>query len=167
MHDFEVFRIASGETIDDMFSRFSDVINSLRALGKCFSDFELINKILRSLSKRWDPKVTTIQESKNLNDFSLEELIGSLLTYEMSFLEHFELDEHLNHLLKNRKDLELRTNECHLSDDSSDEDNKNFELRILNLNKFIKQKSKINNELERRKLPKMKKKRKEESNDKR
>ncbi|CAL9097919.1 unnamed protein product [Musa textilis] len=163
MHDFEVFRMAPSETIDDMFSCFSNVINSLKALGKCFSDFELISKILKSLPKRWDPKVTTIQEAKDLNNLSIEELIGSLMTYEMSLLEHFELDEHLNHLPKNRKDLELRTMKCHLSDDSSDEDNENFELQTLNFNKFIKQKSKIDNELKRRKRPKKKKACKEES----
>ena len=76
---------------------------------------------------------------------------------------HDEHNEHLNHLPKNRKDLELRTNEYHLSDNSSDEDNDELELRTLTLNKFIKQKSKMNNELERRKRPKKWKAPKDES----
>ena len=122
LHDFELFRMQPSETIGDMYTRFTDVVNSLRALGKCFSDFELVNKILRSLSKKWDSKVTAIQEAKNLNNLPLEELIGSLMTYEMVHNAHDEHVEH-NHLPKNRKDLELWTNECHLSDDSSDEDN--------------------------------------------
>ena len=122
LHDFELFRMQPSETIGDMYTRFTDVVNSLRALGKCFSDFELVNKILRSLSKKWDSKVTAIQEAKNLNNLPLEELIGSLMTYEMVHNAHDEHDEQ-NHLPKNRKDLELRTNEYHLSDDSSDEDN--------------------------------------------
>ncbi|CAL9075391.1 unnamed protein product, partial [Musa textilis] len=50
------------ETICDMYTRFMDVVNSLRVLGKSFSNFDLVSKILRSLPKRWDPKVTTIQE---------------------------------------------------------------------------------------------------------
>ncbi|CAL9093986.1 unnamed protein product [Musa textilis] len=141
-----------------MYTRFTDVVNSLKSLGKCFSNFKLTNKILRSLLKSWDAKVTAIQETKNLNDFSLEELIGSLMTYEMSFFEHLEHDEHMNHLLKNKKDLEHRTNECHLSDDSSDEDNDDIEHITMNVNKFIKQKLKSTNELERRKRPKKKKK---------
>ncbi|CAL9075101.1 unnamed protein product, partial [Musa textilis] len=73
----------------------------------------------------------------------------------MSFFEHLEHNEHMNHLLKNKKDLEHRTNECHLSDDSSDED---IEHITMNINKFIKQKLKSTNELERRKRPKKKKK---------
>ena len=52
LHDFELFQMQPSETIGDMYTCFMDVVNSLRALGKCFSDFELINKILRSLSKK-------------------------------------------------------------------------------------------------------------------
>ena len=193
LHDFELFRMQPSKTIGDMYTRFTDVVNSLRALGKCFLDFKLVNKILRSLSKKWDSKVTAIQEAKNLNNLPLEELIGSLMTYEMVHNAHDEHVEH-NHLPKNRKDLELWTNECHLSDDSSDqdndeqtnlpknrkdlelrtneyhlsddssdEDNEELELRTLNLNMFIKQKSKIDNELERRKRPKKRKATKDES----
>ena len=162
MHDFEFFRMKPSETIVDMYTRFTDIVNSLQALGKCFSNFELVSKVLRSLSKAWESKVTAIQETKDLNIFPLEELIGSLMTYEMVRNAHDEHNEHLNHLPKNRKDLELRTNEYHLSNDSSDDDNDELEFRTLNLNKFIKQKSKMNNELERRKRPK-KRKAKDES----
>ncbi|CAL9106787.1 unnamed protein product [Musa textilis] len=88
MHDFKLFRMTPRETIGDIYTRFTDVINSLKSLGKCFSNVELVNKILRSLKKRWDPKVMAIQETKNLNIFLLE--------------KH---DEHENHLPKNRKDL--------------------------------------------------------------
>ena len=105
-----------------MYTRFTDVVNNLRVLGKSFSNFDLVSKILRSLPKRWDPKITAIQETKDLNIFSLEELIGSLMIYEMMHNAHDEHDEQ-NHLPKNRKDLELRTNEYHLSDDSCNEDN--------------------------------------------
>ena len=93
LHDFELFRMQPSETIGDMYTRFTDVVNSLRALGKCFSDFEFVNKILHSLSKKWDSKVTAIQEAKTLNNLPLEELIGSLITYEMVHNAHDEHDE--------------------------------------------------------------------------
>ena len=107
------------ETVVDMYTHFTDVVNSLKALGKYFSNFELVNKILRSLPKSWDPKVMTIQETKDLNNFPLEELIGSLITYEMTCNAHEELE---NNLPKNRKDITLRTQEDHLKENSSDED---------------------------------------------
>ena len=117
LHDFELFHMKPSETVVDMYTRFTDVVNGLKSLGKSFSDFELVNKVLRSLSKTWDSKVTAIQESKNLNQFPLEELIGSLITYEMTCNAREELE---NHLRKNRKDLGLRTFEDHLSISSSD-----------------------------------------------
>ena len=51
MHEFEMFCIKPSETIVDMYTRFTNAVNSLKALGKCFSNFELVNKVLRSLSK--------------------------------------------------------------------------------------------------------------------
>jgi len=115
--DFELFHMKPSETVVDMYTRFTDVVNGLKSLGKSFSDFELVNKVLRSLSKTWDSKVTAIQESKNLNQFPLEELIGSLITYEMTCNAREELE---NHLPKNRKDLGHRTFEDHSSISSSD-----------------------------------------------
>ena len=66
-----------------------------------------------------DPKVTAIQEAKDLNNFPLEELIGSLMTYEMTCKAHEEQEDILP---KNRKDMALRTSEDHLRENSSDED---------------------------------------------
>ena len=53
MHDFEMFCMMPSETIVDMYTHFRDVINSLKGIGKCFSNLKLINKILRSLPKSW------------------------------------------------------------------------------------------------------------------
>ncbi len=51
MHSFELFRMKLSETINEMYTRFIDVVTGLKALGKCFSNLELVNKVLRSLSK--------------------------------------------------------------------------------------------------------------------
>ena len=53
MHDFEPFHMKPSEII--LYTHFTDIINSLKALDRSFSDFELVNKILRSLNKSWDP----------------------------------------------------------------------------------------------------------------
>ena len=62
IYDFELFYMKPSETIGDMYTRFTDVVNGLKALGRSFSDFELVNKILCYLNKSWDSKVTAIQE---------------------------------------------------------------------------------------------------------
>ena len=122
VHSYELFRMKPSESIGDMYTRFTDVINGLKALGKDFTNFELVTKILRSLPKSWDPKVTAIQEAKDLKTFPLEELIGSLMTYEMTCQAHDELE---NPLPKNRKDMALKSQEDHLKGTSSDEDSDN------------------------------------------
>jgi hypothetical protein len=55
------------------------------SLGKSISDVKLIRKILRSLPERFRIKVTTIEESKDLEEIKIEEMVGSLQTYEYSF----------------------------------------------------------------------------------
>jgi hypothetical protein len=47
------------------------------SLGKQISDVKLIQKILRSLPERFRIKVTTIEESKNLEEMKIKELVGS------------------------------------------------------------------------------------------
>jgi hypothetical protein len=58
--------------------------NSMASLGKIVSDVKLIHKILRSLLEHFRIKVTTIEESKDLKEMKIEELVGSLQTYELS-----------------------------------------------------------------------------------
>jgi len=54
------------------------------SLGKKVSDVKLIKKILSSLPEHFRIKVTTIEKSKDLDDMKIEELVGSLQTYEFS-----------------------------------------------------------------------------------
>ncbi|GAV71157.1 DUF4219 domain-containing protein/UBN2 domain-containing protein, partial [Cephalotus follicularis] len=72
------------DDIKSMFSRFTNIINALQALDKTYSNSEMVRKILRCLSRTWMPKVTAIEEAKNLNVLPLEDLLGSLMTHELS-----------------------------------------------------------------------------------
>lgn len=119
VHTYELFWMKPSETIVDMYTHCTNVVNSLKALGKYFLNFKLVNKILRSIPKSWDPKVMVIQEAKDLNKFPLEELIGSLMIYEITYSANEELE---NNLPKNKTDMTLRTHEDHLKENSSDED---------------------------------------------
>jgi hypothetical protein len=62
----------------------SDLRNSMVSLGKSILDVKLIQKILRYLPERLRINVTTIEESKDLEEMKIEELVGSLQTYELS-----------------------------------------------------------------------------------
>jgi hypothetical protein len=72
------------ETFGEFYSKMSDLRNSMVSLGKPVSDVILIRKILRSFPKRFRIKVTTIEERKDLEEMKIEELVGSLQTYELS-----------------------------------------------------------------------------------
>jgi hypothetical protein len=72
------------ETFGEFYSKMSDLRNSMVSLGKPISDVKLIRKILRSLPEHFRIKVTTIEERKDLEEMKIEELVGSLQTYELS-----------------------------------------------------------------------------------
>ncbi|GAV86281.1 zf-CCHC domain-containing protein/UBN2 domain-containing protein, partial [Cephalotus follicularis] len=55
-HEYELFMMQNDECISDMFTRFTTITNSLKNLGKSYSNQELVRKILRCLPKSWTPK---------------------------------------------------------------------------------------------------------------
>ncbi|GAV86616.1 UBN2 domain-containing protein, partial [Cephalotus follicularis] len=60
VHEYELFLMHDNECISDMFTRFTTIVNSLKNLGKSYSNQELVSKILRCLPRIWTPKVTAI-----------------------------------------------------------------------------------------------------------
>ena len=78
-----MFKMKPNESIVEMFTRFTDVVNGLEGLGKRVSEQDKVSKILRCLPPKWNSKTEAIEEAKNMKELPLEELIGSLMTYEM------------------------------------------------------------------------------------
>ena len=90
------------ESIVEMFSRFMVIMNELEALGKTYIEVEKIMKILKvSTTKKWEIKVTAIQEAKDLTKLPLEELIGSLMTHEINLNNHQRVKE-------NKKNIDFK-----------------------------------------------------------
>ena len=82
-HEYELFRMKTNESIQDMQKRFTHIVNHLASLGRTFQNEDLINKVLRCLSREWQPKVTAITESRDLSIMSLATLFGKLQEHEM------------------------------------------------------------------------------------
>ena len=78
------------ETIVEMIARFTDIVNGLEVLGKTYKESEKVMKILRSLPSKWHTEVTAIQEAKDLTKLPMEELIGSLMTYEINLIKKLQ-----------------------------------------------------------------------------
>jgi hypothetical protein len=81
---FEEIKMMEDETFGEFYTKMNDLRNLMVSLEKTVSDVKLIRKILRSLPERFKIKVTTIEESKGLEEMKIEELVGSLQTYELS-----------------------------------------------------------------------------------
>ena len=84
VHKYELFKIESTESITCMYTRFTDIVNNLKNLSKVHTDADLCRKILRSLPRTRDSKVIAIQEARDLSTLKVEELIGSLMTYDIN-----------------------------------------------------------------------------------
>ena len=50
-------------------------------LGETISELKIVRNVLKSLPKRFHAKITTIEESKDIDEIPLTELIGNLQTY--------------------------------------------------------------------------------------
>ncbi|XP_042486203.1 uncharacterized protein LOC122066468 [Macadamia integrifolia] len=84
---FESLKMSGGETTDQFMSKVNEIINSIRGLGEEVKDAVVVKKILRSLPDLYNPKVSAIKESKNLNTMKLDELHGTLIGYEMRMVK--------------------------------------------------------------------------------
>ena len=52
-HEYELFRMNTNENIQSMQKRFTHIVNHVASLGKTFPNEDLINKVLRCLSREW------------------------------------------------------------------------------------------------------------------
>ena len=52
-------------------------------MGEIYDQSKIVRKILRSLTENFRPKVTAIIESKDVDSILVDELVGSLQSYEL------------------------------------------------------------------------------------
>jgi len=71
-----------------MYPRFQTLVSELQILKKSYVASNHVSKILRNLPARWRPKVTAIEEAKDLNTLSVEDLISSLKVHEIGLNDH-------------------------------------------------------------------------------
>jgi hypothetical protein len=75
---FEEIKMLEEETFREFYTKIRDLRNSMVSLVKQISDVKLIRKILRSLLEHFKIKVITKEESKDLEEMNIKELVGSL-----------------------------------------------------------------------------------------
>ncbi|KAL6322426.1 hypothetical protein AAG906_008081 [Vitis piasezkii] len=85
--EFETLRMKPGESVSDYFSRTMAIINKMRIHGEKMEDVTVIEKILRSMTPKFNYVVCSIEESKDLDELSIDELQGSLLVHEQKIIQ--------------------------------------------------------------------------------
>jgi hypothetical protein len=80
---FEQLKMNEDETISKYFLRVEELVNAMKGLGEKFDDSLLVQKILRSMSDKFNPKVSAIEELNDLKTLSIDQLLGTLTAYEM------------------------------------------------------------------------------------
>ena len=83
--DFETLEMKPGESVIDYFSRVMSVANKMRNYGEDMQDVKVVEKILQSLTEKFNYIVCSIEESKNIDQLSIDELESSLIVHEQKF----------------------------------------------------------------------------------
>ena len=79
---FESIRMFDDETFDEFYAKLNDIVNFAFNLGEVYNQSKVVMKILRSLTQDFRPKVTAITESEDVDTIPVDELAGSLRSYE-------------------------------------------------------------------------------------
>ncbi|KAK2369181.1 gag-protease polyprotein [Trifolium repens] len=88
---FENLRMKEYECIHDFHLNILNLANSFDSLGEKIPEEKLVRKILRSLPRKFDMKVTVIEEAQDISSMKVDELIGSLQTFELYINERSEM----------------------------------------------------------------------------
>ena len=75
---FEEINMEEDESFDKFYAKLKDIVNSAFNLGETIPEPKIVRKVLRSLPERFHAKITTIEESKDIDKISLTELVGNL-----------------------------------------------------------------------------------------
>ena len=80
---FENIRMSDYEYFDEFYAKLNDIVNSAYNLGEIYDQPKIVREILRYLTEDFRPKVTAILESKDVDSIPIDELVGSLQSYEV------------------------------------------------------------------------------------
>ncbi|GJT85425.1 retrovirus-related pol polyprotein from transposon TNT 1-94 [Tanacetum coccineum] len=116
-----------------MVKRFNTII-SLKALDESFSSCNHVRKFLRALPTKWRPKVTAIEESKDLFTLPLDELIGNLKVYEVVLKKDLEISKNKK---ENYKSLALKARKVLSEEEATSSDSDDEKYTMANFRKVI------------------------------
>ena len=118
------------ESFDEFYANLKDMVNSAFNFRETMLEPKIVRKVLRSLPERFHAKITTIEESKDIDKIPLTELVGNLQTYKLR----------LSRIGKSgkSKSMALKAKSSDTGESFDDEDSKMKSYITRKFKKFIK-----------------------------
>ena len=79
--------MSDDESFDEFYAKLNDIVNSSYNLSEIYDQPKIVRKILRYMTENFRPIVTAITESKDMDFITVNELVGSLQSYELDLLK--------------------------------------------------------------------------------
>ena len=105
-------------------------MNSTFNFEEIIPEPKIVRKVLKSLPERFHAKISTIEESKDIEKISLTELVGNLQTYELGLTRIRKTSK--------SKSMALKAKSSDTDKSSDDEDSKMKSYIMRQFKKFIK-----------------------------
>ena len=118
------------ESFDEFYAKLKDIVSSAFNLGKTILEPKIVGKVLRSLPKRFNAKITAIEESKDIDKICLIEIVGNLQTYELGLTR-------IGKSIKG-KSMTLKVKSSDTDESLDDEDSKMNSYITKQFKKFMK-----------------------------
>lgn len=96
------------EIVSEFHITLCDISKTFFALSEKMFEEKLARKIIKSFPKRFNIKVTAIEEAQDLSSMKVDELIGSLKTFEMSINEWSKNKNKGISFVSNSEELEIQ-----------------------------------------------------------
>lgn len=93
--DWEVLRMKVGESVSDYLAREMSIANKMRSHGENMDDVVIIEKVLRSMTSKFDYVVFSIEESHDVDTLSIDQLTSSLMIHEQRINQHETVEQAL------------------------------------------------------------------------
>jgi hypothetical protein len=130
---FEQLKMKEDEDIVAYFLRVDETVNAIIGLGEEIEESVIVQKILRSLPMRFNPKISTLEERSDLDSISMDELHGIFTAYEMrTEQENPDVKEAAFKASKRSKKKKKEQEEYSSNSDTSEDDEEvaNFVKRL-------------------------------------
>ena len=127
---FEEIKVEEDESFDEFYAKLKDIVNSAFNVGDTTPEPKIVRKVFKSLPERFHAMIIAIEESKDIDQISLTELVGNLQTYELGLTRIGKTGK--------GKSMALKAKSSETDESSDDEDSKMKSYITKQIKKFMK-----------------------------